>query len=82
MGNLTLGQNQTKSGGKQNLQRGRLVKTTNIDFFLNCDYMNDEEIELKQKEEKVAEEQSDEEEPEWGEIDVEELKKDKEELNL
>ena len=38
------------------MQRGRLVKTTNIDFFLNCDYMNDEEIELKQKEEKVAEE--------------------------
>jgi hypothetical protein len=30
--------------GKENHDRGRVVKTTDIDFFLNCDNMSAEEI--------------------------------------
>lgn len=27
---------------KENYDRGRIIKTTDIDFFLNCDKMNDQ----------------------------------------
>lgn len=54
---------------KQNYDRGRIVRTTNIDFFLNCDTMNDVQIAQHQ-----AMEEEEEEEPEWNDVDVEKLK--------
>lgn len=45
------------------------MRTTNIDFFLNCDTMNDVQIAQHQ-----AMEEEEEEEPEWNDVDVEKLK--------
>lgn len=59
-----------KQRDKENYERGRIVKTTNIDFFLNCDNMPEEEIEEKKS--PAADEE--EEDPLWNDVDVEQLK--------
>lgn len=46
-----------------------MIRTTNVDFFLNCESMD-----LKEIEEKNIASPEDEDDPEWGDIDIEELK--------
>src|SRR5439155_11872572 len=55
---------------KENPDRGRVIKTKNIDFFLNCDLMGKEQIEEEIRLNKEEEEEDDEEEPEWNDVDV------------
>lgn len=70
IGKLDLQQQQ-----KENQDRGRVIKTKNIDFFLNCDLMGKEQIEEELKQNKLdEEEEDDEDEPEWNDVDVEMLK--------
>ena len=56
---------------KENYERGRIVNTTNIDFFLNCDNMNDAEIAA----EKLKEEEEDDSDPLWADIEESKLTK-------
>ena len=53
---------------------GRIVKTTDIDIFLRCDDMSLEELQTTYQpavDEIKCEEEDD---PEWAEVDVEEIK--------
>jgi hypothetical protein len=54
-----------------------VIKTKNIDFFLNCDLMAkdqiDEELKLNGNH---SDSDDDEADPEWGDVDVEMLKSD------
>ena len=57
--------------------KGCIVKTTDIDLFLNCDDMSAEEL-MRVNDQYVASKQMEEEEdPEWGSIDVQDIKKSK-----
>lgn len=49
------------------MDRGRIVRTTNIDYFLNCD-----DLPLEAEPEKVLDvsDIDEEEEPEWDDVDV------------
>ena len=47
------------------------MNTTNIDFFLNCDHMNDAEIAA----EKLKEEEEDDSDPLWADIEEAKLAK-------
>ena len=62
---------------KENCERGRIVKTKNVDLFLNCDNANMAELEGQI----VEEEQDDEEEPEWDDVDTDQLKSDNVNMN-
>ena len=59
-----------KQRDKENYERGRIVKTTNIDFFLNCENMAAEEV-IEEKKSAADEEEED---PLWNDVDVEQLK--------
>jgi hypothetical protein len=54
---------------RDNQERGRVVRTTNVDFFLNCETMDLSEIEKKSNTSPEEEE-----DPEWGDVYIEELK--------
>lgn len=68
MDSLTLDEKE-KANKRENQDRGRVIRTTNVDFFLNCESMD-----LKEIEEKNLASPEDEDDPEWGDIDIEELK--------
>lgn len=70
-------------GGAVKANLNRIIKTTNIDIFLNCDDMTAEELNIIQlKEEKDTEDarikkiqdEEEEEDPAWADIDVIEVK--------
>lgn len=67
---------QKEANRLKNQDRGRVVKTTSIDFFLNCDTMDLDEVETNEflKKEPEPEEDDDEEDPEWNDIDIDEIK--------
>lgn len=58
---------------KANYERGRVIKTKNIDFFLNCDLMGKDQIDEEMKL-NAQQEEEDEDEPEWNDVDIEMLK--------
>lgn len=76
---MTEERRQKEKNRKDNQDRGRVIKTTNIDFFLNCDTMDLTELDEKIDTLPVAaalhhDDEEDEDDPEWNDIDVEEIK--------
>lgn len=69
--------------GKKAVNTNRIVKTSNIDVFLNCDDMTIEELTAIEKEESLglkahkgvsAGHEEEEDDPEWADVNLEEVK--------
>ncbi|TNV85373.1 hypothetical protein FGO68_gene4642 [Halteria grandinella] len=67
---------------KAAVNTNRIVKTTNIDVFLNCDDMTAEELSAIEREElsdakhlRSVGQEEEEEDPEWADVNLEEVKK-------
>lgn len=60
----------------KNQDRGRVVKTTSVDFFLNCDTMDLDDIQTNDlvKPQLTEEIEDDDEDPEWNDVDIDEIK--------
>lgn len=65
-----LEQDRIKANRLENQQRGRVIKTTNIDFFLNCENMDLNEIDKK-----MTDLIEDEQDPEWDDVELKDKSK-------
>jgi len=66
---MNLEEEKRKAG--ENNSRGRIVRTTNIDMFMNCEDVNYQEEELApEKTSSEPMEEDEEEDPIWDQVDV------------